>query len=186
MKKLLNAIVICFGLNSIVTAWSPIYAESRPGALSITGGGGYEFFSSKRRINNNGLGFLAVGYDFTCNWGVEAFFAGFRTSFKRSVDDSRRINGTLAAFDAVFHFSPLGTAPYSIQPYLLAGFGATGLNPTLTDANNEGNINGGVGFAFSLHRMFALRFEARDFYTFVGGKNDVTVGAGLSVIFDTC
>ena len=190
MKKLLKSIVACLGLISIVAATeSPVYAQSRPGALSITAGGGYDFFSSKRRMDNTGIGFLAIGYDFTCRWGVEAFFAGFRTNFKRSVDDNRRINGTIAAFDAVYHFdayNAFGREPYTIQPYLLAGFGAIGLNPTLTDANNEGNANGGIGVALTLHRMLALRLEARDFYTFVGGKNDVTVGAALSVIFDTC
>lgn len=186
MKKLYNFILTCLAFISITATNTTIYAQSRPGALSFTLGGGYEYFASKRRMENTGLGFFALGYDFTDHWGIEGFLAGFRTHFQRNVNDDRRIGGTLFLIDGVYHFNSYGPLPYTLQPYVLAGLGVTGLNPSLTDANNEGNINAGLGLALSLHRIVALRFEARDFYTFVGGKNDVVLDAGISFIFDLC
>src|SRR5262245_31246716 len=186
MKKLYGCVLTCLGLISIATTNTTAYAQSRPGALSFTFGGGYEYFASKRRMENTGLGFFALGYDFTYHWGIEGFLAGFRTDFKRNVHNDERINGTLFAINGVYHFDPYGCEPYTLQPYILAGLGVTGLNPNLTDANNEGNVNAGLGLALTLHKAVALRFEARDFYTFVGGKNDVVLDAGISFIFDMC
>lgn len=185
MKKLYRSLLTCLGVISLATTLSS-YAQSRPGALSFTVGGGYEYFASKRRMENAGLAFFALGYDFTYHWGIEGFLAGFHTNFLRNVHNNKRIGGTLFAVDGVYHFDPYGCEPYTFQPYLLAGFGVTGLNPNLTDANNEGNINAGLGFAFSVHRAVALRIEARDLYTFVGGKNDVILDGGISFIFDMC
>ena len=188
MNKLQKYFLTCLCFVSIAAPYPMSYAQSRPGALSFTFGGGYEYFASKRRMENTGLGFFALGYDFTEHWGLEGFLAGFRTNFQRNVGDNSRIGGTLFAVDGIYHFNPDCLLPpsYTLQPYLLAGFGVTGLNPNRTDANNEGNINAGLGLALSLHHAVALRLEARDFYTIVGGKNDVIVDGGISFIFDLC
>jgi len=161
---------------------STLYAESRPGALTVTLAGGADFFSKKRGLNNTGVGFLGVGYDFTKHWGIEALLGFFQPSFTHPQPGGRQINGTLFSFDGMYHFN----AYQLLEPYVLAGIGVIGMNPSLHDANNETNLNGGLGVAFFIHPAIALRIEARDFYTMVGGKNDVLVDAGVTVLFDLC
>jgi hypothetical protein len=113
----------------IVMVQSSAFATSRAGSAFISLNGGYEFFASKRNIQNTGV-------------------------------------------------------PYQcIEPFLLAGVGATGLNPNGNSANYEGNINAGAGAQWFINDIIAFRAEARDFYTIIGGKNDVFLGAGISFYF---
>jgi len=180
MKKI-HFTLACLSLISMVST-SSSFAGNRPGALTATLAGGYEYFASKRQIDNKGVGTVMLGYDFTDNWGIEGLLSGFHTKFKNSVNDNRQINGTLFSINGVYHFFPESV----IEPYLLAGAGITGMNPSRTDANNEGNINAAVGAQWFILKSVALRIEARDLYTWVGGKNDVLLNAGISVLIDMC
>jgi len=181
MKKLHPLVLTCISLIS-VASYATSYAGNRPGALTLTLGGGYDYLDSKRHMDNAGLGMIEVGYDLTEHWGIEGLLGGFKTSFKRSVNDNRHISGTLFSIDGVYHFSP----DSMFEPYILAGAGVTGLNPNRFDANNEGNINVAVGAQLFVHKSVAFRVEARDLYTWVGGKNDVFLNGGVSLLFDLC
>ncbi len=180
MKKIQSFALVCVGLISIASSSS--FAVNRPGALTVTLAGGYEYFASKRLIQNTGLGILMLGYDFTDHWGIEGLLGGFRNRFKSSAHDDRQINGTVFAIDGVYHF----TQSSMVQPYVLAGAGVTGMNPSRENANNEGNINAAVGLQLFVHKSVAFRVEARDLYTMVGGKNDVLLSGGVSMLFDLC
>jgi OmpA-OmpF porin, OOP family len=183
MKKIQSFALVCVGLISIASYTSSFaFAGNRPGALTVTLAGGYEYFSSKRLIDNTGLGIFMLGYDFTEHWGIEGLLGGFRNNFKGSAHDTRQINGTLFAIDGVYHFATSSM----VEPYVLAGAGATGMNPSREDANNEGNVNAAVGLQLFVHKSVAFRLEARDLYTFVGGKNDVLLSGGVSMLFDLC
>lgn len=148
------------------------------GDVTVTLGGGGIIFASKRQIDNAGIAFAALAYNLTDNWAVEALLGGFNTSLNNS--DNRTVNGTLFALDALYRFIP----QHALSPYVLAGVGVFGMNPNGTDANNEGNINIGVGAQYFVHPAVALRLEARDFYTLIGGKNDVMIDGGVSFLFD--
>ena len=152
------------------------------GDATVTAAGGEFFFAQKRNIENTGLAMLILGYNFTDNWGIEGLVGGFTTTFKDSVHDNREISGTLVSIDGVYHFSPY----HNVQPYVLAGVGVLGLNPNRYSANNEGNINAGVGAEFFVHPAVAFRLEGRDFYTWVGGKNDLMLDGGVTFLFDFC
>lgn len=156
--------------------------QSRGGAATFTVGSGYDFFSGKRHIENTSIPFVAVGYDFTCNWGIEAFYGFFTTDFKKSVPDDRQIRGSLFAVDILYHF----TSTERFEPYVMAGVGITGLNPNRYDANNEGNINVGAGLLYFINEAVALRAEARDFYSTVVAKNDVYLNGGVTFFLDLC
>lgn len=183
MKKVHSLVLACVGLASVLTFTSPTAtAGNRPGAATLTLGGGYEWFASKRKIDNTGLGLVGFGWNFTQNWGVNAILAFFNTHFRSSQDDNRSIKGTLFIFDGVYHF-PIHPV---IEPFVTFGVGITGLNPSRTDANNEGNINAGLGAQFFVHHNVALQVEARDIYTWVGGKNDVMLDGGVNFLFDFC
>lgn len=157
-------------------------AQSRAGAATFTFGSGYDFFATKRHIENTDIPFVAAGYDFTDHWGIEAIYGIFNTNFKKSVPDDRQIKGTLFAVDGVYHFSPYKM----IEPYLMAGVGIIGLNPNRSDANNEGAINAGAGVLLFANEAVAFRVEARDFYTTVGGKNDIYLDGGVTFFLDLC
>ncbi|HTM63353.1 MAG TPA: porin family protein [Gammaproteobacteria bacterium] len=176
MKKSLCAALS--GLSFLVLVNQPAIAFNKAGNVSLNIGAGYDYFSDKRRIENSGIPFGIIGYNLTDNWGVEGLLGFFHTRSHYPVTYNKDVSGTMFAVNAVYHFTPY----QFIQPYLLAGPGVMGLNPNGTDANNEGNINAAAGAQLFINDNIAFRFEARDLYTFVGGKNDVFVSGGLTYL----
>ncbi len=181
MKKLHTIVLACASLISI-TSYTSAYADNKAGAVTITVGGGYDFFDSKRHLQNASMPLLALGYDFTKHWGIEAMVTAFNTKFDRSTHEHRQVNGRLFAIDGLYHFFPW----QGIEPFILAGVGFTSLSPNRFDANDEGNINAGVGIQLFANELVAFRAEVRDLYTWVGGKNDVVLDAGVTVAFNWC
>jgi hypothetical protein len=157
-------------------------AGNHTGAVSLSLGAGYDFFSSKRHIDNTGFPFIALGYQFTPRWGIEAMAGKFRTTSHHPVDDGERVNGAFLLIDGIYHL----TATHLIEPFLLAGVGINSFNPNGTNANNEGNVNVGAGVQIFFDPTVALRFEARDVRSNLGGKNDILVNGGVTFLFDWC
>jgi OmpA-OmpF porin, OOP family len=182
MKKVYSLILACASFISLTS--STTFAETKANSITFTLGGGYYYFATKRDMDNTGIGFGGLGYNFTNHWGVEAILGGLNTHFKDSVNDDRSINGTLFSFDGVYHFSPFYRETF--EPYLMAGVGVLGLNPNRNEANNEGNINAAAGLNLFIDKIIAFRVEARDFYTIVGGKNDVMLDGGVTVFWNLC
>lgn len=161
------------------------YAANTKGATTLTLGGGYELFAEKRHMDDTGLLIGALDYNFSRNWGVEGLLGGFSAEFKSHHDyvyDHDHHNGTLFLVDGMYHF----TCDPVIQPYLLAGIGVTGIHHNETAANNEGNINAGLGAQYFVNPIVALRADARDLYTMTGGKNDILFTAGVSFLIGGC
>lgn len=181
MKKVQLIVLACASLAAFIS-FSSSFAGNRPGALTLTVGGGEDYFASKRDVQNAGVGIVQVGYNFTQNWGIRGLAGFFRSKINRVSDDSRHVNGDLLALDGIYHIMPDKT----FEPYVFAGVGTTGMNPTRYDANNEGNINAGVGVQAFLQRSFAFSFEGREMYTWVGGKYDAMLSAGVDVLVDFC
>lgn len=179
MKKLSTFVLACLSLVSF-SILTPSYAGNQAGTISITAGEGYEFFASKRRLKNTNMPFIALGYGLTQHWGIEAALGFFNTKFDRSTHEYRSVDGSLFTLDGIYHFYP----QQGIEPFAELGVGVTSLNPNRYDANNEGNINAGVGVQLFANEIVALRVEARDLYTWVGGKNDVVLNAGVTLAFD--
>ena len=180
MRKLFIAAISQCCLLSVMTCQTA-FAFNKPGDISITLGGGYDYLSDKRQMENTGIPFGIIGYNFTDHWGIEGLLGFFHTDSRRPVNYGKDVSGTMFAVDAVYHFSPYKM----IQPYVLAGPGAMGFNPNGTSANNEGNINAAVGVQIFATEGVALRLEVRDFYTFVGAKNDVFLSGGVSFLIPT-
>lgn len=181
-RSLLTTII---GGLSIVAA-THSFAENRAGAFTATLGGGSIYFDSKRDMENTGVGFLGLGYDFTDRWGIEALLGSFHTHFRSFVDDDRSIDGTVFAIDGVYHVAPFLPHFSFVEPYVLAGVGVLGMNPSGTDPHNQGNINAGIGAEFFIHPSIAFRLEARDFYTITGAKNDAMIDAGITFFMGGC
>lgn len=156
------------------------WAFNKAGDVSLTVAGGYDYFSGKRNIKNTGIPFAALGYNFTDQWGLEALLGFFHTKSRATATYNKNVDGNMVAIDVLYHFQPY----YYIQPYVLAGPGILDFNPNGTDAHAQGNINAAVGAQLFIHDRIAFRFEARDWYTFVGGKNDVLLSAGMTFLMN--
>lgn len=183
MKKLSSLVFTCASLISIASSSASYsYFGNRPGAMTFTLGGGYISLDKKRDMNSKAAGMIELGYDLTEHWGIEGMLAGFNTHFKNSVNDTRHVSATYFAIDGVYHFLP----DNMFEPYILAGVGVTGLSPNRFDSTNSGNINAAAGVQLFLNKTFSFRVEARDLYTWEGGKNDVFLNAGVSASIDLC
>lgn len=158
---------------------STVSAGNAAGDATLTLGSGYERFAPKRHIDNTGVPFAALSYNFTDQLALEALIGGFNTTSNRPEDNGSQVRGTLFALDGIYRF----TAMHDFQPYIMAGPGATAMDPNGYDANVQGNMNGGVGVQYFFYKSIAFRVEARDFYTFVGGKNDIYIDGGVSFLF---
>ncbi len=73
-----------FALAMIIAA--PSYAYNKAGTIPLTLGGGYDSFASKRRVDNSGVGFAALGYNFTDHWGIEGLVGFFQHQIRLSGD----------------------------------------------------------------------------------------------------
>lgn len=179
MNKLRSILLLCITSISIAS-FTQAYAGNRPGAVTLTLGGGYDYIASKRQIENSSLPLGILGFDFTNNWGFEALYGAFITKFDNSANNSKQVRGSLFLLDAVYRIITCT----SVEPFITMGTGITSFNPNLNDSNHEGNINLGLGAQFFATPSIALRAEARDMYVMVGGKNDVLLDAGVTFLFD--
>ena len=180
MNKTLFSVIGKCCLLSLITLQAAL-AFNQSGDLTVTAGAGYDYFSNKRWMENTGIPFGIIGYNLTDHWGVEGLLGFFYTTSRDLATFGKDVSGTMFALDAVYHFSPYKFA----QPYFLAGPGVMGFSPNGNDANNEGNLNAAVGVELFTNEIVAFRIEARDFYTFVGGKNDILLNGGVTFFIAT-
>lgn len=168
------------GLALAITA--PAHALSKANSVILSVDGGYEWFASKRHLENTGMGYVLAGYNFTDHWGIEGLAGAWRSHSRNNGNYNQRIRGKQFAVDGVYHFSALSIAHQMIEPFLLAGVGVNHYNNNNNNAdpNSEGNINAGAGVHIFANDVVAVRLEARDFYTITGGKNDYMVAGGVS------
>lgn len=161
---------------------SATYALSKSSSVVLSGMGGYEWFSSKRNLENTGIGYVLAGYNFTDHWGIEGLAGMFTSYSRREANYDQRINGKQFAVDGVYHFSAYNIARQLIEPFVLLGAGVNHYNNNNngSDPNSEGNINAGAGVHIFANDIVAVRLEARDFYTITGGVNDFMLAGGVS------
>lgn len=177
--KMKRSRIICAVLAGLtVFCGSMAVASNNAGDVTITPGLGYDFFAGKRNLHNTVvIPQLAVAYNFTDKWAIEAAYGRLNTSYNYSVGGS--VDGNLYTVDGLYRF----TLCPRLQPYVSAGLGVLYLNPNGTDATNQTNINAGVGAQLFMGHSVALRTEVRDLYTMSGGKNDVLLNLGVSFLF---
>lgn len=187
MNKLTAGILAACGLLTVTTGALAYVGHHKPGAFSLTLGAGELFLASKRNMDNAAVPFVALAYDFTEKWAFEALLGGYTTEYKSNPPNNhnhKEINGTMFLLDGVYRFGSFYKT--ALEPYIVFGVGVLGMSPNGNDANNEGNINAGVGAEVFVDEVVAFRFEARDLYTWVGGKNDFMLDAGVTFLFNLC
>jgi OOP family OmpA-OmpF porin len=119
MKKITSLILVAMcGLGSSFT-----YADNRAGAITITPGVGLYSFSEKRHVHDAAIPNLALAYNFTNQWGIEASFGTFNSGYSPA-----SVNGHAKArlylVDGMYYYS----AYKMLTPYLSFGTGILYLN----------------------------------------------------------
>ena len=179
MARWLISIYLITNIAIFILSPTMLYAGNRAGATTLSLGGGYYFFADKRHLDDTNIPYGALAYNFSERFGIEGLAGFFTTTSHKSINLNRSVRGKLFVFDGIYRFFPSD----HLEPFLLLGVGVLGLNPNGTDAHDEGNVNAGIGVQYFIDRSIAFRFEARDFYTLVGGKNDAFLDAGISFLF---
>ncbi|OGT45166.1 MAG: hypothetical protein A3E83_07780 [Gammaproteobacteria bacterium RIFCSPHIGHO2_12_FULL_41_20] len=156
--------------------FSTVFAQNKPGVFTLTPGVWYEFFSSRRNLDNTVLPSLALAYNFDEKLALEFSAGMINTNSKAS--GNQGVHGTLYLLDGLYR-----TIPWKfLEPYLLGGIGLTSLKPNGLDSRQQMNANLGIGAQLFADKMVALRADIRDLYTFVGSENDVLVSFGISFL----
>ena len=169
-RLILIPIFIMFFLNA--------YADNRPGAFTLTAGGGYYYFTDQRHVENTGLPTFALSYNLNDHWAVEGMYGVINTE-QTSDAGGDHVHGNLFLIDGIYRFPSY----HVFDPYILVGIGVLGLKPSGTQPTQQGNVNAGIGAQVFLDHSIALRVEARDLYTTTSsGKNEIMVDAGISIL----
>ncbi len=190
IKVLLALIGITLLGNSVALG------SNRSGAVTFSPMYGYYYFASKRRNTHDvATPGIAIAYDFAPCLALEAAWASVNPRHSRHHDhDSddvtnpfvyqnpnphRGKQGNLYVLDGIFRFGSFSV----IEPYVSLGLGVLSIKYNGNDATNQANANAALGTQIFIDPSIAFRAEVRDLYTFVGGKNDVMVNAGMSFLF---
>src|SRR5437879_3265169 len=86
---------------------STVLAGNRPCAVTFTLADGYYHFDAPRRLSNDWVPNIAIGYDFDRNWGMEAGVGLINTNTNScpSCGPSQSVHGFLYTIDGLYHFS---------------------------------------------------------------------------------
>jgi OOP family OmpA-OmpF porin len=150
------------------------------------------FPNGRIALDNGPVGGLGLGYNFTKNWGIEAF--GY---FAPNLDDDGVLRGmpaavrnppsfdndvTMGRLSVLYHFDT-GT---NFTPYVSAGLGGMWIDRDRPVYENYSSFaaNVGLGFKYFFNEVVALRVEVNDAYGFNRSQgarfNAPMVAAGLT------
>jgi OOP family OmpA-OmpF porin len=163
-KILILAILAIAAFCLPTQAKAQMYGET----LHISLMGGYLFPNNSIALKNGGIYGLGLGYNFTKNWGIEAFgyYApsisdrGLLPNFADTNPPSFNNDITMARLSALYHFDT-GTR---FTPYISLGLGGQWIarDRPLYRNYNSFAVNGGLGFKLFFNEVIALRVEFND------------------------
>ncbi|MDR2386944.1 MAG: OmpA family protein [Deltaproteobacteria bacterium] len=186
-KFLILAILAVAALYLPSQAKAQMYGET----LHISLMGGYLWPNNQIALDSGGIYGLGLGYNFTKNWGIEAFgyFSpnlnddGLLPRWKLNTNPPGYNNDvTMARISALYHFDT-GT---NFTPYVSLGVGGQWIARDRPGYNNYSSfaVNGAIGFKIFFNEVVALRLEVNDAYGFTRTQranfNAPTVTAGLT------
>lgn len=156
-----------------------VWADIKPHAWTFTLGGGYIFFAPKRDLKNTVIpSYAALAYNFDEKWAM-ALAANLANANSHD-PNNKHVHGFLYLWDQMYRFPTY----HQIDSYLLGGFNIFSLKPVSNQAVNQGGMNIGIGAQFFKSKGIAFSAEARDVYTFSGGKNDFLINLGVNFIWE--
>ncbi|MDR1488043.1 MAG: OmpA family protein [Deltaproteobacteria bacterium] len=166
-KFLLLAVALALALCLPGRASAQMSGET----LHISLMGGYLFPNNKIALDNGPIYGVGFGYNFTKNWGIEAF-----GSYAPGLDDDGYLPGyppdnrvfdndvTMARLSALYHFDT-GT---NFTPYVSLGLGGQWISRDRPEYNNYSSFaaSAALGFKYFFNEVVALRMEVNDAYGF--------------------
>jgi OOP family OmpA-OmpF porin len=155
MLKLAGKLVftfVCLGFALSASA----FAENRVGAVTLTPMAGYHIFDGGLDLDNNASFGLALGYNITPEWGIEADVRYTPTETDSS--DSVDVDVWTFGVSALYHFQPAE----ALNPYLAIGLGGIVYDLSGTSHNNEDYMGyWGGGLKYAMTEDTALRLDLR-------------------------
>ncbi|MDR3491768.1 MAG: OmpA family protein [Gammaproteobacteria bacterium] len=177
MKKTVLFLLMASGFAMLGTQAS--IAGNRPGAVTLTPEIDYYMFAQKRNLDNVAvLPAVRLAYNFDERWAIEAGYGHMHTRYNSSSNLTGSVYGNLYTVDGLYRFGKY----QMLEPYVSAGAGVLYLNHNANSANNQANINVGLGTQLFLDDSVALRGEVRDLYMTANGRNDVMLSLGVSFL----
>jgi len=146
-------------LTTIIS--TPVMAEVRDGAFSLSlFEGGYTFDGAQHLETALTHG-ARLGYNITSNWGVEG---SFNYAQLESTNSRKNTEGELYNYSGniLYNFSPQNR----VVPYVTLGGGISRTSHFSGTWNTDGTVNYGLGLNYSLTDTIALRGDARQIFSF--------------------
>ncbi len=173
-KRLILAASLLTAAAVVSTA---AFAGNRAGAFYGTLSEGYYHFSQQRHLENTAVPGIALGYDFTDQFAAQAG-ALVLNADHRGHEAVGGAHGFIYQLDGVYRFAKSG----NFEPYALGGVQVTSLKPAGNNTVDQAGVNLGIGAQYFVADSIALGAEARDFYTFSGGKNEAMLAANITFL----
>jgi OOP family OmpA-OmpF porin len=172
MKKYFMLTVVIL-LMAVVTA---AQAEVKAGSVSLTPFAGYYFFEGNQDLKNSPTYGLRAGYNFTQNWGIEAFGSYTQTEIQNTGWEPWQDIQTYG-IEGLYHFMPEGR----LVPFIAIGVGGIfygkGYNykdPSYGERFEQSQyfVDYGAGLKFFLTDNIALRADVRHVLPWNSTKNN--------------
>jgi len=162
-----------FIVGVVFLAAADARAEHRVGALSLTPMVGGYVFEGNQNQKNALAATLALGFNYTPNWGTE--FALAYTDSERKTRRKGDVDVGQIRWDVLYHFLP----DKPVIPYLAAGLGSLITNPDRGDTDADFMVNYGGGLKFFITANLALRADIRHVYEVDDKYNNLIYSTGL-------
>jgi OOP family OmpA-OmpF porin len=171
MKRAVLVLVIAL---MVVGTAGYAMAENRAGSFNITPFVGWYMYEGDQPLDDAFSAGLALGYNFTERWGIEAAGSWIWTDSTRpNVGDTESYYYRL---DALYHFNPEG----KFVPYVVAGVGAINIDPYHGDNDTDTFVDYGAGIKYFFHPNVAFRADMRGVYAFGDPEHNATATVGLT------
>jgi len=114
--------VAAAALSLVWVAHSAVASQvgNQRGDITISPMGGYYKFDDRRKLKDEAMGNVALGYNFTRHFGIEGL-VGLMDTRNRSSAIDKKDDAELYTLNAIYHFTPSDR----FQPFALAGFAIT-------------------------------------------------------------
>jgi OOP family OmpA-OmpF porin len=167
--------IICIHIFfSFLLFTTDCYAKIRGGSLEGGVSLGAVVVDDENSSDNEFLGRLDLGYNFTDHLGLELTLGNSFNSLDKVPDI------TLYNVSSVFNLSP----NYRAVPYFTLGFGAANFITDKHDNESLFNISFGVGAKYFLDDNIALKLDIRDYMTTSETTHNVTLTFGFVYLYD--
>src|SRR5688500_10519193 len=106
-----NYLVSCIGVL-VLMGYGVGFAGNLPGSVTITFADAYYHFDNKRDLANSAFPNLALAYNFTQHWAIEAD-AGILNTRQSEESGGQGVHGALYTIDGIYRFTSCG----HFEPY---------------------------------------------------------------------